>query len=300
MKTTYIYGIRCLEIGKYIYVGKSNAPRRRYSRVTHSHNDCVRSLAEEKGEGNFRIEELEEVKFKTMGDWVEREKFWVRKLRREGHPLCNKNDGGQGIGKHDEEARAKLRKARLGTHLSEETIAKISKALSGENNPMYGKTGEDHPAFGYRHTEEAKVNIGKNNVRFWLGKKNLGQSERMSGKNNFWYGKKRPEQSKRVSGDGNPMYGSHRSGKDNPMFGKHHAEEAKAAVGRGNAKSYPAFYNTKTGGFIPAGRNLSRLSRERGISLIVLENLKLGTTKQAKDGWKLATKGERVRIVPLL
>ena len=31
----------------------------------------------------------------------------------------------------------------------------------GERNPMYGKRGKDHPAYGYKHTEEAKNKIGK-------------------------------------------------------------------------------------------------------------------------------------------
>jgi len=31
---------------------------------------------------------------------------------------------------------------------SEEVLAKISQALTGVNNPMYGKIGEDNPMFG--------------------------------------------------------------------------------------------------------------------------------------------------------
>jgi hypothetical protein len=33
--------------------------------------------------------------------------------------------------------------------------------LSGENHRLYGVTGEDHPAHGHEHTEEAKEKIGK-------------------------------------------------------------------------------------------------------------------------------------------
>lgn len=34
----------------------------------------------------------------------------------------------------------------------------------GEDNAMYGLTGENHPAFGYRHTEEAKLKISKSRM----------------------------------------------------------------------------------------------------------------------------------------
>jgi group I intron endonuclease len=48
-----------------------------------------------------------------------------------------------------------------GSHgkMSEETIQK----MSGENHPMYGKTGEKNPNYGKSHAEETKKKIGKNN-----------------------------------------------------------------------------------------------------------------------------------------
>lgn len=69
-----------------------------------------------------------------------------------------------------------------------EVRAKISKAISGENNPMYGK----------KHTPETKAKISKAN----------------SGENNPMYGKKRNHSedtrkkiSKAISGENHPMYG---------------------------------------------------------------------------------------------
>lgn len=54
----------------------------------------------------------------------------------------------------------------LGKTHTEETILKISNASSGENNHWYGVTGENHPMFGRKHTEE----------------QNQKKSERMLGK----------------------------------------------------------------------------------------------------------------------
>lgn len=49
-----------------------------------------------------------------------------------------------------------------------------SKALRGKNNPLWGKKGEKHPAYGYRHTAEFKQRM----------------SVARMGKGNPFYGKK--------------------------------------------------------------------------------------------------------------
>jgi len=57
--------------------------------------------------------------------------------------------------------------------------------------------------------------------------------------------------------------------------------------GNPNVKSYPAFYNTKTNVFVPAGKNLKKLCNEQNL---VYENMRMvarGQTEQTKDGWKL-------------
>jgi hypothetical protein len=73
---------------------------------------------------------------------------------------------------------------------------KISVAMSGENNPFYGRTGEKNPNYGVPHTEEWKK----------------AQSERMSGENNPNYGvpwteEQKQAHSERMSGENHPMYG---------------------------------------------------------------------------------------------
>lgn len=71
---------------------------------------------------------------------------------------------------------------------SEETKAKQSAAKIGSKHPMYGKFGKDHQAYGYRHTDEAKVKClrkGKENGCFGR-----------TGDKHPMFGKSRPEHSK--------------------------------------------------------------------------------------------------------
>jgi group I intron endonuclease len=87
-----------------------------------------------------------------------------------------------------------------GTHLSEDTRMRISEHTKGENNPMYGVCGSDHPMFGRQHSEESKQKMSKN------------RSGKLVGKDNPMYGVKR-------YGEDNPMYNVKRYGVDNPNYG---------------------------------------------------------------------------------
>ncbi len=262
MGVTYIYAIRCLETDKFIYVGKSNEPRRRFKdHIYRSDNDCICKWIKECGGDGFQVEYLEKVKFKTSSDWIERERFWIAKLGQENHPLCNKNDGGAGTSEHTEEAKAKMRGRTAwnkGKSPSKETCRKLSVALSGENSQWYGVTGENHPAYGYRHTEAALAKIcvassGENHPRGFQGKR-------------------RPEEWKQ----------------NHSKFLRqwHKIHESPTA------KLYPAFYNIRTRAFVPSGINLTKMCRENELPINPMMWLKHGRIKQTKDGWWLATESE--------
>lgn len=92
-----------------------------------------------------------------------------------------------------------------------------------------------------------------------------------------------------------------KKGKKNPFYGKTHTKEARRKMGdatRGKPKTkehcdkiaqpYPAFYNDQTDEYIPPGRNLRGMCRERNLNCDVFGCLRRGDTKQSKDGWRLA------------
>lgn len=60
-----------------------------------------------------------------------------------------------------EEHKQKLSKAQTGKKASAETKEKLSNAAVGSNNPMYGKKGKDHPAYGRVVSEETKMKLRK-------------------------------------------------------------------------------------------------------------------------------------------
>lgn len=49
--------------------------------------------------------------------------------------------------------------SRLGMELSGETKAKLSEALKGKNNGMFGKPGDNHPNFGLIVSTETRTKL---------------------------------------------------------------------------------------------------------------------------------------------
>jgi group I intron endonuclease len=156
-----VYKITNLVNGK-IYIGKTfniekrwakhletaaNPQRRSYSYIHKSINKY--------GVENFKIEIIE-IDL-SMEQVSERERLWIKELNSKDPNIgMNLTDGGEGTAglKWSEESRDKKRgvnNPNFGKHLPESIKEKLSKALSGENNPFYGK----------KHTKEV-VNFLKN------------------------------------------------------------------------------------------------------------------------------------------
>ena len=141
---------------------------------------------------------------------------------------------------HSKETREKMSEAHLGKHLSEETKQKISesskrenlseealnnysKANSGKNNPMYGKTGKDSPLYGRHHSEETRRKMSESSKR-----ENLSAETR----------KKMSESGKRenLSAETRRKLSEAQRGKKNPMYGKHLSEETRQKISESKKK----------------------------------------------------------------
>lgn len=102
---------------------------------------------------------------------------------------------------------------------SKQTSVKFYCCSDGENNPMYGKIGEEHPAYGYRHSEEHRRMFSERQI----GEKNHMYNR--CGERNHMYGRQHTEESRRIMserqiGEKNHMYGkkSWNSGKSVMMW----------------------------------------------------------------------------------
>lgn len=63
-----------------------------------------------------------------------------------------------------------------GKNHTEETRKIQSEKKQGENNPMYGRTGEDHPSFGRKDSDEVKRKKSEAAKRSWEQRKAQGKT----------------------------------------------------------------------------------------------------------------------------
>lgn len=100
------------------------------------------------------------------GSWGDTETKWIRYYRDHDCRLTNATDGGEGAVGHtvSEEARARIRAARLGKPLSEEHKAKVAKGNTGKK--MSPEAIAKTAAFwrGRTHTQETKEKISTSMV----------------------------------------------------------------------------------------------------------------------------------------
>jgi len=91
----------------------------------------------------------------------------------------------------------------------EEARKAHSLAMSGENNPNYGLTGENHYLYGKKHTDETLQKM----------------SELKYGENNPFYGKQHSNDSRKKMSDAQKK--RFENPENHPMYGKHLSEETK-------------------------------------------------------------------------
>lgn len=223
-----IIGIYCIKnkLNNKCYIGQSNNIKRRWRRhlTTIKHKKLPIYLALDKyGIDNFEFTILEECKTEELND---KEGYWINLFNTMSPNGYNLTSGG-GSG---------------GTR-SKDTRMKISIALTGENNPMYGKE------FSTQHKERLSKSL-KGRIVSEETKSKMSNAQR--GENNYWFGKTVPDKTKRKISEST-------SGDKNGFYGKHHSEESKIKSGRSkmkgkkikcsNGKIYLSIYeaNTDTG-----------------------------------------------------
>lgn len=158
------------------------------------------------GWDNFDHEILEK-DLTSLDDANAREQYYIKLFDSHSNGY-NSTDGGDGT---------------LGRQYSDEERKIRSERMSGENNHMYGKTGELSPNYGVKFSEEhkrkiAEANIGKKISKETRDKLSKSQKERYKNKENHpMFGRKHRQESI----DNMILHRRSYKGKDNPNYGKH-------------------------------------------------------------------------------
>ena len=125
------------------------------------------------GEENFLVEEVLTVSAPTKEilkkklDYVEMRLIKRFNTKIDGY---NSTDGGEGLVNLSEESLAKISKALKGRKFSDETLKRMSDAAKlrvGELNSNFGNhklSGKNHPLYGKHHSEETKRKISEANL----------------------------------------------------------------------------------------------------------------------------------------
>ena len=172
----YIYCVTCLPTGK-LYFGQTirlieerwnRHVNESFSGSRYKFHRAIRKYGEE----NFLVEEVMFVEAPTK-DALKRKLDYaeMRLIKRFNTKIdgYNSTDGGDGLVNLSEESLAKISKALKGRKFSDETLKRMSDAAKlriGELNSNFGNhklSGKNHPLYGKHHSEETKRKISEAN-----------------------------------------------------------------------------------------------------------------------------------------
>lgn len=308
-----LYAIQNKVSGKR-YIGSSNSIEKRFEdhilalRRGNHINPYLQHAWDKRREGAFILEVIELVGLE--GDLLTREQIYLDEgfAANNLYNIARDARSPQRGRKRSEEAKRKTGESLKGhpywgaSRHSKETRKKISLATAGENNPMYGR----------HHTAEAKGKMSRaNKGRMWSDERKREHSLAMSGENNPFWGKCHTAEARRRISEATTGRIAWNKGKPSPLRGvslpdhvrrkislgrkgipawnkgKRLSEEHRNNISKARGKEYPAFCNTETGDYIPAGVNLARICREAELHFGPMNSLARGLSKQTKDGWRL-------------
>jgi group I intron endonuclease len=181
-----------------VYVGQTWQSLTERFDNAHGYDNCLYlSRAIKKyGKDNFYYEVMTFCSTQETADYWE--SCFIAKL-----DACNRDKGynlrsGGSRGLQSEETKKRMSDAQKGRIVSEDTKKKLSEILRnnpikmiGEDNPMFGKTKEQHPMFNQHHTDEAKQKMSAAKLGKPSSKKGKPMSEesrrKMSEAKKAWY-----------------------------------------------------------------------------------------------------------------
>jgi len=152
-----------------------------------------------------------------------------------------------------------------------ERIKKISRAMKGKNNPMYGKKGKSHPKFGKKHTKESRKRmaiskLGEKNPNYGKSTWSTGLTKKTD-KRLKNLGKKTSKTLKKLYDSKkliNPNKGKHMwKNKKHPkgMLGKNHTKKTRKKMSKTKKSLYENGKLIHPKGML--GKHLSKKSKKK-------------------------------------
>lgn len=170
-------------INNKIYVGKKHSNV--FIETYYGSGKLIKRAINKYGVNNFKVEVIQF--YSTLEELNEAEKYWISYFKSNywfghGYNISGGGDGGDLIlnlpksdyDKFIEDCRSRSKGKNNPNYGNGHKISgdrnpskrpevrkKLSESNKGKNNAMYGKTGDKHPNFGKKYSEEQKNNVSK-------------------------------------------------------------------------------------------------------------------------------------------
>ncbi len=219
-KKSYVYVILDKK-NEALYIGKANDPYARFQEhlrdaQKRGHKKHLYAAMKSRPQ-DFVLAVVME--YSSEQEAYDHETIHIREYKQQGKIVYNLNDGGRGQLNPSPAVRRKLSLARLGKPLSPEHCLAISKATTGEGNPMHGR----------KHSPESIEENAESNRRYQAEHGNAMQDRHHTEESIELM---REKATGRLHSDETKQQMSEdRKGEGNSFFGKKHTLEARRRMG---------------------------------------------------------------------